>query len=172
VGNDGFAVIEVAGVEAARPMTFEEARADLRADLIAGKRDTMVREAADRDLAELRAAMEGGKNFAAAAKVAGVKPEKVAGLSVLDRELSPDQRQIAMAAIDTADGTLGSFTPAPDGGFAVYVASRGELDDQAAAEQRPLMESGLLEGKEMLLFAQWLATARQESALQILRPLM
>jgi hypothetical protein len=132
----------------------------------------MVREAADRDLAELRAAMEGGKDFAAAAKVAGVKPEKVAGLSVLDRELSPDQRQIAMAAIDRADGTLGSFTPSPDGGFAVYVASRGELDEQAAAEQRPLMESGLLEGKEMLLFAQWLATARQESALQILRPLM
>ena len=172
VGNDGFAVIEVSGVEAARPMTFEEARADLRADLIAGKRDTMVREAADRDLAELRAAMEGGKDFAAAAKVAGVKAQKLAGLSVLDRELSPDQRQIAMAAIDRADGTLGSFTPSPDGGFAVYVASRGELDEQAAAEQRPLMESSLLEGKEMLLFAQWLATARQESALQILRPLM
>ena len=40
------------------------------------------------------------------------------------------------------------------------------------AEQRPMMESGLLEGKEMLLFAQWLTTARQESALQILRPMM
>jgi hypothetical protein len=172
VGNDGFAVIEVAGVEAARPMTFEEARADLLADLIARQRDTMVREAADRDLAEMRAAMDGGKDFAAAARAAGVKPEKVSGLSVLDRELAPDRRQIAMAAIDMADGTLGSFAPTPDGGFAVYVASRGELDEQAAAEQRPMMENGLLEGKEMLLFAQWLATARQESALQVLRPMM
>ena len=172
VGNDGFAVVEVAGVEAARPMTFEEARADLLADLIARQRDTMVREAADRDLAEMRAAMDGGKDFAAAARAAGVKPEKVSGLSVLDRELAPDRRQIAMAAIDMADGTLGSFAPTPDGGFAVYVASRGELDEQAMAEQRPMMESGLLEGKEMLLFAQWLTTARQESALQILRPMM
>ena len=172
VGNDGFAVVEVAGVEAARPMTFEEARADLLAGLIARQRDTMVREAADRDLAEMRAAMDGGKDFAAAARAAGVKPEKVSGLSVLDRELAPDRRQIAMAAIDMADGTLGSFAPTPDGGFAVYVASRGELDEQAMAEQRPMMESGLLEGKEMLLFAQWLTTARQESSLQILRPMM
>ena len=172
VGNDGFAVVEVAGVEAARPMTFEEARADLLADLIARQRDTMVREAADRDLAEMRAAMDGGKDFAAAARAAGVKPEKVSGLSVLDRELAPDRRQIAMAAIDMGDGMLGSFVPTPDGGFAVYVASRGELDEQAMAEQRPMMESGLLEGKEMLLFAQWLTTARQESALQILRPMM
>ena len=125
VGNDGFAVVEVAGVEAARPMTFEEARADLLADLIARQRDTMLREAADRDLAEMRAAMDGGKDFAAAARAAGVKPEKVSGLSVLGRELAPDRRQIAMAAIDMADGTLGSFAPTPDGGFAVYVASRG-----------------------------------------------
>jgi hypothetical protein len=35
-----------------------------------------------------------------------------------------------------------------------------------------MMERSLLEGKEMLLFAQWLATARQESALQVLRPMM
>jgi hypothetical protein len=131
----------------------------------------MVREAAERDLGELRAAMDGGKDFAAAAQAAGVKPEKVSGLSVLDRELAPDRRQIAMAAIDLADGALGGFVPAPDGGFAVYVASRGELDEQAAAEQ-PMMERSLLEGKEMLLFAQWLATARQESALQVLRPMM
>jgi hypothetical protein len=132
----------------------------------------MVREAAERDLGELRAAMDGGKDFAAAAQAAGVKPEKVSGLSVLDRELAPDRRQIAMAAIDLADGALGGFVPAPDGGFAVYVASRGELDEQAAAEQQPMMERSLLEGKEMLLFAQWLATARQESALQVLRPMM
>jgi len=171
VGNDGYAVVEVAGVEDARPMTFEEARADLRADLIARQRDAMVREAADRDLAALRAAMDGGKDFAAAARTSGVKPEKVSGLSVLDRELAPDRRQIAMAAMDMADGTLGGFVPVPDGGFALYVASRGDLDEKDAAEQRPMMENGLLDGKEMLLFAQWLATARQESALQVLRPL-
>jgi hypothetical protein len=67
---------------------------------------------------------------------------------------------------------LGEFVPSPDGGFAVFVEQRGETDAKTAAEQRPRREKGILEGKEMLLMAQWLATARQESGLEILRPLM
>ena len=171
-GQDGYAVIEVAAVEAARPMSFDEARADLRADLIAAKRDAMVREAAASALTQIRAALAEGKSFADAAKQAGVKPEKVGGLSIFDEKLEPARRQLAAAAMDLADGTLGEFTPSPDGGFAVYVAGRGEADAETAAKQKPMVENGLLEGKQMLLFAQWLATARQESGLQILRPMM
>ena len=171
-GQDGYAVIEVAAVEAARPMTFDEARADLRAELIAAKRDTMVREAATSALTQIRTALGEGKSFADAAKQAGVRPEKVGGLSIFDEKLEPAQRQMAASAMDLPDGTLGDFTPSPDGGFAVYVAGRGEVDAETAAKQKPMVESGLLEGKQMLLFAQWLATARQESGLQILRPMM
>jgi len=172
VGDDGYAVIEVAAVEAARPMTFEEARADLRADLIAGKRDTMVREAATSALTKIRAALAGDKTFAEAAKEAGLKPEKIEGLSVFDEGLDPAQRQLAASAMDLPDGTLGDFTPSPDGGLAVYVAGRSAVDEETAAKQRPMVEGGLLEGKQMLLFAQWLTTARQEAGLQILRPMM
>jgi hypothetical protein len=35
-----------------------------------------------------------------------------------------------------------------------------------------MIEQGMLQGKQMLLFAQWLATARDEAGLQILRPMM
>ena len=171
-GKDGYAVIEVTAVEASRPMTFEEARADLRADLIAGKRDTMVRESAASGLTTLRSAMAGGKTFAEAAKEAGLKPEKVEGLSLFDTDLEPAQRQLAASAMDLADGALGDFTPSPDGGFAVYVAGRGEVDEETAAKQRPMVEGSLLEGKQQLLFVQWLTTARQEAGLEILRPMM
>ena len=172
VGDDGYAVIEVAAVEAARPMNFEEARADLRAELIARKRDIMVRETAAGSLTKIREALAEGKTFAEAAKQAGLKPETVSGLSIFDPELDPAKRQIAAAAMDLPDGTLGDFVPAPDGGFAVYVAARGEVDEATAAKQRPMIEGGLLEGKQMLLFAQWLTTARQASDLQVLRPMM
>lgn len=172
VGQDGYAVIEVAEVVAARPMTFEEARADLRAELIARKRDNVLRETADGDLSEIRQALADGKTLAQAAAAAGVKPERMSGLSPFDRELDAAQRQIAAAAIDLPVGTLGDFNPAPDGGFAVYVSGRGQSDEKTVAEQRPMIESGILEGKGMLLFAQWLVTARQESGLEILRPLM
>lgn len=170
VGDEGYAVIEVAAVEAARPMTFEEARADLRADLIAQKRDAALREAATSALSAVRAGLAGGKTLAAAAREAGLKPEKISGLNVFDRELDAAQRQIAAAAVDLPDGTLGDFTPTPDGGFAVYLAARGQPDEKTSAEQRPLIEGGILEGKEMLLFAQWLVTAREGSGLQVVRP--
>lgn len=171
-GENGYAVIEVAAVEAARPMTFEEARADLRAELIAQRRDAALRETAATELSEVRAAMADGKTFGEAAKAAGLKPEKLSGLSLFDRELEVARRQVVSAAIDMADGTLGDFIPTPEGGFAVYVVSRGEPDEETVAEQRPMIEGGIREGKALLLFAQWLVTARQQSDLQVLRPLM
>jgi len=172
VGDEGYAVIEVVAVEASRPMTFEEARADLRADLIARKRDNMVREAATAALDKVRVALAGGKPFAEAVKQAGLKAEKVSGLSLFDPEMDPAKRQLVAAAMELPDGTVSGFTPSPDGGFAVYVAGRGELAGEAETKQRPTIEAGLLEGKQMLLFAQWLATARNESNLQVLRPMM
>lgn len=171
-GDDGYAVIEVAAIEAGRPMTFEEARADLRADLIAAKRDAAVREAATSGVTKVRAALASGKTFAEAAKEAGVKPEKVEALSLFDTEMDQAKRQLAASAMDLADGALGDFTPSPEGGFAVYLSGRGEVDEATAAKQKPMVEGGLLEGKQMLLFVQWLATARQQAGLQILRPMM
>lgn len=172
VGQDGYAVIEVAAVEAGRPMTFEEAQADLRAELIAQKRDAALRQAAEEDISAIRSALAEGQTFAQAAKAAGIKPETMSGLSPLDRDLDATQRGIAVSAVDLPAGTLGDFNPVPPGGFAVYVAARGQTDEATAAEQLPTIENGILEGKEMLLFAQWLVTARQESGLQVLRPLM
>jgi hypothetical protein len=132
----------------------------------------MLREAATAGLDKVRATLAEGKTFAEAAKQAGLKPEKVSGLNLFDPEMDPSKRQLAAAAMELADGAVSDFTPSPDGGFAVYVAGRGDLTEEAAAKQKPTIENGLLEGKQMLLFAQWLATAREESDLQVLRPMM
>lgn len=172
VGETGYAVVEVASVEAARPMTFEEARADIRAELIAQKRDAALREASTAGLSKVRAAMAEGKTFAEATKAAGLKPEKMSGLTVLDRDLDAARRPIAAAAMDLPDGTLGDFVPTPEGGFAVYVSGRGEPDEKTVASQKSMIEEGILDGKKMLLLAQWFATARQASGLQVLRPMM
>jgi peptidyl-prolyl cis-trans isomerase D len=172
LGETGYAIIEVAEVEAARPLTFEEAEADLRAELLATKREDAVRTAAGEALAGIRAAMGEGATFAEAAKAAGLKVGEMKGLSVFDQELTPEQRQKAGAAMDLADGAVSDFFPTADGGFAVHLAARGEPDAETVGEQRPMIERGMLQGKQMLLFAQWLATAREEAGLQILRPMM
>ena len=172
LGEDGYAVIEVAETQAARPLTFDEARADLRASLISARRDQAVKEAADKALAAIREALAAGRSFADAAKAAGVKPTQIKDLSVFNEDLTPEQREVAGAAMDLPAGTLGDFVPGPTGGFAVYVVSRGEPDAATLAQRKPMIEQSQLQGKQMLLFAQWLQTARQASGLQILRPMM
>jgi hypothetical protein len=172
LAQDGYAVIEVAEVQPARPLTLEEASADLRAGLVEQKRAVAVQEAAAATLAKVREAMAKGDTFAAAVKSAKADTETMKGLSPFAEDLAPSQRQVVMAVLDQAVGTLGEFVPGPDGGFAAYVVARNEPDAEALAERRPKIEEGMLQGKEMLLFAQWLATAREAAGLQVLRPMM
>jgi hypothetical protein len=172
LGRNGYALVEVAEVRPARPLTFEEARAGLQDALSAQKRAAAERAAADAALGKIREAMASGASFAEAARAAKVKTEKMAGLTPLADDLTPAQRQVAMAVMDTPAGTLGDFLPAPDGGFAAYVAGRRDPDEETLAKRRPMVEQNLLQGREMLLFAQWLVTAREAAGLQILRPMM
>jgi len=173
LAGKGYAVIEVAEVQAARPLTFEEARAELRAQLITQKRDTAVVDKAAAVLPEIRTKLAQGETITKAATAAGLKISEINGLSVFDKELKPEQRQIAGASMDQAVGTLGEFTARPGGGgFAAYVAKRGEPDAKTLAERKPIIEKSALQGKQMLLFVQWLTAAREQSGLQILRPAM
>lgn len=171
LGDEGYAIIEVAAVEAARPMTFEEARAELRAGLIAKKSELAVRAQAEAALKAVRDAMAAGKTFTEAAKASKLTPEEFTGLSLFTEDLPLEQRQLAMSVMDQQPGTLGEFVPDAKGGFAVYLASRAAPDSPALAERRPQLEQSLQQGKEMLLFAQWLTTARQQANLQFLRPM-
>ncbi len=172
LGERGYAVIEVAEVQAARPLTFDEARADIRSNLLEQKRDQAVREAADKALPVLREQLAAGKTFAEAAKAAGVKASLLKGLSVFTEDLKPEQREIAMSVMDLPVGALGEFMPGPNGGFAAYLVSRAQPDAETTGQRRPMLEQGMLQGKQMFLFAQWLATARDKAGLQILRPMM
>lgn len=172
LGDDGYAIIEVAEAQDARPLTFEEARADLRAAIIEKKRTEALREFADKTITGIREALASGRTFAEAAGAAGVQTEEVKGLSVFSEQLTPADRQLALAAADLQEGTLGGFVPEANGGFAVFLEARNEPDAEKAAQRRPMILQGAAQGKEMLLFLQWLATAREESGLRILRPMM
>ncbi len=172
LGQDGYAVVELAQIEAGRPLAFEEAAADLRAGLIETKRLQSAREAAEKALTAVRENLAGGQTLAEAAEKAGVVTEEIKGLSLLSENLTPAHRRIMAAALDSSVGTLGKFIPDTGGGFAVYVEKRGEPDAALLARNMPMIEEGVLAEKRMLLFAQWLVTARNASGLQVLRSAM
>lgn len=173
LGEKGYAVVEVASVQVPRRLKFDEARADLRAELITQKRDRAVADKAAAALPEIRGKLAAGEDVKGAAKTAGLETREMNGLSVFDRDLGPAEREVAVAVADMPVGQLGDLQPRPGGGgYAVYVARRSEPDAKVAAERRPMIESGALQGKKMFMFAQWLSDARRESGLDLLRPAM
>ncbi|MFZ9932955.1 MAG: peptidylprolyl isomerase [Chthoniobacterales bacterium] len=173
LGEKGYAVVEVASVKVPRQLKFDEARADLRAELITQKRDRAVIDKATSALPELRVQLAAGTSLAEAAKKEGLATREMPGLSLFDSDLAADQREVAVAVADLPEGSLGEFQARPGGGgFAAYVARRTEPSEKDLAERRPMIESGALQGKKMLLFAQWLADARRQSGLEMLRPAM
>lgn len=173
LGEKGYAVIEVASVKLPRPLEFDEARADLRAEIIAQKRDRAVADKTASALPEMRAQLAAGSSIADAAKSAGLQTREMNGLSVFARDLEPEKREVAVAVADLPEGALGDFQARPGGGgFAAYVAKRTAPEEKEFAERRPMIESGALQGKKMLMFAQWLADARRQSGLEMLRPAM
>jgi len=173
LGEKGYAVVEVASVKLPRQLEFDEARADLRAELIAQKRDRAVADKAATALPEIRTKLVAGESIGEAAKAAGLKTRELKGLVIFDENLKPEEREIAMAVAELPDGRLGDLRARESGGgFAAYVAKRSEPDADKLAERKPKIEQGVLQGKKMFMFAQWLADARRQSGLEMLRPAM
>lgn len=173
LGEKGYAVVEVASVKVPRQLEFDEVRADLRAELISQKRDRAVADKAAAALPEIRAKLAAGEKIADAAKDAGLPTREINGLVIFDENLKPEEREIAMAIAELPDGQLGDLRPREGGGgFAAYVAKRSEPAADKLAERKPKIEQGVLQGKKMLMFAQWLADARRRSGLEMLRPAM
>jgi hypothetical protein len=173
LGEKGYAVVEVASVKVPRPLEFDEARADLRAELITQKRDRAVADKAAAALPEIRAKLAAGGDIKEAAKAAGLQTSELKGLVIFDENLNPEEREVAMAVADLPDGQLGELRARPGGGgFAAYVAKRSEPDAAKLAERKPKLEQGILQGKKMLILAQWFADARRQSGLEMLRPAM
>lgn len=173
LGEKGYAVIEVASAKAPRPLALDEVRADLRAELITRKGDRALTEKAAAALPEIRTKLAAGQKINDAAKAAGLKTREINGLAIFDENLKPEEREVAMAVADLPDGQLGDLrTRSGGGGFAAYVARRAKPDEDKLKERGPKLEQGILQGKKMLMFAQWLADARRQSGLEMLRPAM
>ncbi|MFM8458481.1 MAG: peptidyl-prolyl cis-trans isomerase, partial [Chthoniobacterales bacterium] len=123
LGEKGYAVVEVASVKIPRLLEFDEARADLRAELITQKRDRAVADKAAAAIPEIRTKLAAGAKIADAAKDAGLKTREINGLVIFDENLKPEEREIAMAIAELPDGQLGDLRPRESGGgFAAYVA--------------------------------------------------
>jgi hypothetical protein len=177
---DGFYILHLAGVSEARPLTVEEAKPKI-VDAIkkTRAREQMSTKAADL-VQQLREATKspGGSAVDAAVQKAAVKSEKLPPFQLMDEEPQeskgkepkkdepPDLRAIKDAVAFLDVGEVSDFSPSGENGFIAIVETREPFSDSNAGEKKATFEKRLLEGKQRIVFAEWLQDRQQAAGLQ------
>ena len=162
--NNGMYVLQLAGTEGARPLTYEEAKPDLETQL---KQDR-GQEAMNLKAAEIRtkiyADLKAGKSVADAATAAGVKAEKLAPFSPSEPMKSePDAMDILRQAMELREGQLSEFSPTATGGLLIHLDKKLPIDMAEYEQKKGDLEKELEESKREAVFREWLK-ARSQSA--------
>jgi peptidyl-prolyl cis-trans isomerase D len=93
IGSDGYAWVEVLGIDAPKDKPFESVKADVKSDYIDSERRKLVKDAADKLIERLKV----GEDFAKVAADGGGKPDK---LDSVKRNLIPPG--LTQDAVDVA----------------------------------------------------------------------
>jgi hypothetical protein len=156
--QDKYFVLQLAGVEEAKPLTFDEAKPKLVEQL----KEEKGQEALDLKSKEIRAkveeAIKGGKSFAEAAAGAGAKAEKIPAFSPIERiKNDPDAQAIMRVAGELSEGQVSEFEPTAGGGVIVHLDKKVPIDEAAFEKEKPTLADDLRSQKEELIFRDWMA---------------
>ncbi|MDX2081205.1 MAG: SurA N-terminal domain-containing protein [Terrimicrobiaceae bacterium] len=163
--GDTFVVAQLSGINPARPLTIDEATPQIEVRLRTLAAQSTLENYITEKLQAVRQAVGSGKSIADAAAEAGLKIETFENLSPTSETLTPEQRTAVGQTFTLRDGEISPATENPEGPMAVFLASRGALDEKAFEERRAEFRDGLLENKRNLLFVEWLRTAREAARL-------
>lgn len=165
--GDAFYIIELAELNAARPLMLAEASPSIEARLREVKAEQALNVLGETQVKALRTAIASGKTFDDAAKAAGLAVETLDNIAPMGDKLTPDQRRIVSSTLLLKDGEISGFETAPWGGLCVYLQSRGPLADADLAARRAEIQQSLLENKRMLVFNEWLRVCREEAKISV-----
>ena len=159
--NDGYYVLQLAGITPAKPKTLEEAKKELTEELT----DERAAEALNLKGAELRKkiteAVAAGKSFADAAKDAGAVAETFPTFSMAEPKVDqPDARVIMGRSSEMAAGEFSEFTPTQTGGLLIHVDKRQPVDEAGMEKEKPMITNYLDGTKKNAAFQQWLKERR------------
>lgn len=159
----GYYVVQLTGITAARPETYEEAKAKLTETL----KNERVSEAMDLKGRELRTKLEtelkAGKTFAQAAETAGVKAETLPPMSPSDppKPEIKDEQFIKNVAAQSTEGQLSEVVETDTGSLIVRVEKRQPVDEAAFEKEKPSLLENLAKRTAMNAFPLWLSERRK-----------
>lgn len=150
-----------------RPQTFDEARDEARARLIADKADTALKEAADAAIVKIKASLEEGKTFAEAATAAGITNEAV-NLTDVTASYQPDTTKIPSNIFDIAKyitpGEIAEPAIESDRAFIVQVETREFVKTDATNTEGAVQNAS--RQNEIAAFTAWLAAKADAADIQ------
>jgi len=165
IGENQWIVARLDAEEKSRPKTFEEARAEARAQLISEKAAEAMKTAATDAITKIKTSLVAGKSFADAAKEAGITEHKA--FSAIKSSYRPDsatEPQNLFESARTIDpGTIAEVITESDRAFILYVAKREVVKEADAAARIDAELASSANENETIAFASWIA-ARTEAA--------
>lgn len=163
----GYYVLQLVNVTPPRPLTFEEAKAEL-ADTLKHERAQEALNVKASDVRnKIEAAVKAGKTFAAAAQELGVKAEDFPAFSPKEPKMdAPNAQEVMQATADLGEGQVSPVEPSSDGSLIVYVAKREPIDENKLKADKGQLAESLSEFQRAALFQQWLKLRRASAQLQ------
>lgn len=171
IGEDEWLIARLDEIEEIRPQTYEEARAEARARLIAELSAAALRKATEETSEKIKTALASGKSFADATKEAGITAE-IYSLPEVTAGYQGDTSKVPSNLFDAAKYTDPAALTEPviesDRAFIILVGKR-EIVKQEDAELT--LDAGFKRAEEaarIAAFTSWLAARSEASNIETL----
>ncbi|MEI6819263.1 MAG: SurA N-terminal domain-containing protein [Verrucomicrobiota bacterium] len=165
IGENQWVIARIDGEEKSRTKTYEEARADARAQYISEKALEAMKAAANDAATKIKASLVAGKSFVEAAKEVGIPESKAftAITSTSKPEEATQPKNLFTVARNVDPGTLTDVINEADRSFILYVAKREVIKKADAAATIDSEVASRASENETIAFMSWIA-ARTEAA--------
>jgi hypothetical protein len=174
---EGFYVLHLLQVTAARPLTLEEAKAQI-VDRVTKERLRQLVSTKGTDIARvIREAASAGTPLDKALNQLGLQAERLPPFSIIENQPpkpeeakdkkpdAPDLPMIKSAVRELNPGDSTEFVPTSQGGLVAVVEKRDPADPAGYEQARVNFEKNYLQSKRAALFDEWLRDRRQAARL-------
>ena len=166
--QDGYYVLQLEEITPSRPLTFDEAKAQLTDQLKQERAQEAMTLKASEIRQKIETEMKAGKSFTDAAQAAGVKAEAFPTFSMAERKNEgADANEIMNTAAELRAGEISQFVPTSTGGLILRVEKRQPIDEADFEKQKASVAKNLAQGKSDALFSEWMKQRRKEADVRL-----
>jgi hypothetical protein len=171
IGEDEWLIARLDGTEEVRVQTYEEARAEARARLIAEQATTALKKATDEAAEKIKAALAEGKSFADASKQAEITTETVSLTDITagyQGDTSKTPSTLFDAAKYTDPGALTEPVIESDRTFIIHVAKREIVKQENASTALEAEFERAQDALRISAFNSWLVAKKEAVGVETL----